>query len=407
MSGYIIFIPFFQRHGDVDFAKKCWDSTSYQPVDFRISRVKTDTIFYSLFQAFPGIFFELIDCSPEEAVTYEFTSREVKQLAFRLDGLFLPTTEDSEKPLYVVEVQFQSDEDLYYRLFGELFLYLRQYKPRHPWQVVVIYPTRSIEREQTLHFGKLLTLDGVRRIYLDELGEAAELSLGVGVVKLVIEAEETALSLAMRLVEQARQQLSDEAVKRDLINLIETIIVYKLPQKSREEIEAMFSLNELKQTKVYQEALAEGEYRGELKAKLEAIPRMLEFGLSLEQIAQLQDLPLEVVQQAAQLFYEQNVAAFIELLNHQRELFSAQDLADLTQLIDPLPDNIEDLSNALARWCSQQEHSAQLDALRQVFQSLSSATVEKLVGTNLDTVQTPEYPLNKSALQNAIFQSSS
>jgi predicted transposase/invertase (TIGR01784 family) len=377
--------------------------------------VKTDTIFYSLFQAFPGIFFELIDRSPEEAATYEFTSREVKQLAFRLDGLFLPTTEDLEQPIYVVEVQFQPDEDLYYRLFGELFLYLRQYKPRHPWRVVVIYPTRTVEREQSLHFGKLLTLDGVRRIYLDELGEAAELSLGVGVVKLVIEGEETAPELARRLIEQARQQLSTEATRRDLIDLIETIIVYKLPQKSREEIEAMLGLSELKQTKVYQEAklegLAEGKLEGlaegQLRAKLSAIPRMLQFGLSLEQIAQLQDLPLDVVQQAAQLFHEQNVAAFIELLNHQRELFSPQDLAELTQLIEPLPDNIEDLSNGLTRWCSRQEHSVHLNALRNVLQPLSSANLERLLGASPDTVQTPEYSLNKSALQNAIFQGSS
>ncbi len=377
--------------------------------------MKTDTIFYSLFQAFPGIFFELIDRSPEEAATYEFTSREVKQLAFRLDGLFLPTTEDLEQPIYVVEVQFQPDEDLYYRLFGELFLYLRQYKPRHPWRVVVIYPTRTVEREQSLHFGKLLTLDGVRRIYLDELGEAAELSLGVGVVKLVIEGEETAPELARRLIEQARQQLSTEATRRDLIDLIETIIVYKLPQKSREEIEAMLGLSELKQTKVYQEAklegLAEGKLEGlaegQLRAKLSAIPRMLQFGLSLEQIAQLQDLPLDVVQQAAQLFHEQNVAAFIELLNHQRELFSPQDLAELTQLIEPLPDNIEDLSNGLTRWCSRQEHSVHLNALRNVLQPLSSANLERLLGASPDTVQTPEYSLNKSALQNAIFQGSS
>ena len=90
--------------------------------------MKTDTIFYSLFQAFPSIFFELINHSPAEAVTYEFTSREVKQLAFRLDGLFLPTTKDPKKPFYIVEVQFQPDDDLYYRLFGEICLYLRQYK---------------------------------------------------------------------------------------------------------------------------------------------------------------------------------------------------------------------------------------------------------------------------------------
>jgi predicted transposase/invertase (TIGR01784 family) len=273
--------------------------------------VKTDTIFYSLFQAFPSIFFELIDRSPTEATTYEFTSGEIKQLAFRLDGLFLPKTNNPEQPLYVVEVQFQPDEDLYYRLFGELFLFLRQYKPPHPWRIVVIYPSRSVEIEQTLQFGELLTLNRVRRIYLDELGEAAESSLGVGVVKLVIEPEQTAGELARRLIEQARQQLTDETTQRDLINLIETIIVYKLPQKSREEIEAMLGLSELKQTKVYQEALEEGKQlgveegkqlgveEGKEQAKLEAIPRMLQFGLSQDAIAQILDLPLEVVQQVA------------------------------------------------------------------------------------------------------------
>lgn len=366
--------------------------------------MKTDTLFYSLFQTFPSIFFELINQSPSQAATYEFTSREVKQLAFRLDGLFLPAIDEPDLPFYLLEVQFQPDENLYYRLFAELFLYLRQYKPPHPWRVVVIYPTRSIEREQTLQFRELLTR--VQRLYLDELGVAAEGSLGVSVVKLVIESEQTAPALAKRLIEQAQQQLSDEATRRDFIKLIETIIVYKLPQKSREEIEAMFSLSELKQTKVYQEAklegLEEGKQQGELKAKLEAIPRMLEFGLSLEQIAQLQDLPLAVVQQAAQSFQEQNIAAFIELLHHQRQLFSPEDLADLAQLIQPLPDQIEDLSNAIAQWCQQDGHLAQLEAWRQVLSGLLSATVEKLLKTNPDTLDTGESPLNKAMLHHAI-----
>lgn len=262
--------------------------------------MKTDTIFYSLFQAFPSIFFELINQSPQEADNYEFTSREVKQLAFRIDGLFFPKINDSRKPVYVVEVQFQPDDDLYYRLFAELFLYLRQSKPPYPWQVVVIYPSRSIERPQELHFDDILLLNRVKRIYLDELGEAAETSLGVGVVKLVIETEETAPALARQLIAQAKQQLVDAATKRDFINLIETIIVYKLPQKSREEIEAMLGLNELKQSRVYQEALEEGKQEGKQEAKLEAIPRMVQFGLSVEAIAQLLDLPLDIVQQVVQ-----------------------------------------------------------------------------------------------------------
>jgi predicted transposase YdaD len=40
---------------------------------------------------------------------------------------------------------------------------------------------------------------------------------------------------------------------------IETIMVYKFPQLSREDIERMLGLSELRQTKVYQEALMEGE----------------------------------------------------------------------------------------------------------------------------------------------------
>jgi predicted transposase/invertase (TIGR01784 family) len=65
----------------------------------------------------------------------------------------------------------------------------------------------------------------------------------------------------------------------------------------------VLGLSELKQTKVYQEAVEEGKQlgveEGEQKAKLEAILRMLQFGLSQEAIAQILDLPLEVVQQVA------------------------------------------------------------------------------------------------------------
>ncbi|MFB8788254.1 MAG: Rpn family recombination-promoting nuclease/putative transposase [Potamolinea sp.] len=270
--------------------------------------MKTDTIFYSLFQAFPSIFFELINRSPEEAVSYEFTSREVKQLAFRLDGLFLPKTNESDKPFYLVEVQFQPDASLYYRIFAELFLFLRQYQPSHPWQIVVIYPNRSIEQETSLQFAELLAMNWVRRIYLDELPEVPETSLGVGVVKLVVESEDRAGELARCLIETAQQQLTDEAVQRDLINLIETIIVYKLPQKSREEIAAMLGLSELKKTRFYQEVIEEGKQEGKQEGKLETVSELLRLGLTLEQIAGALKLPLELVQQAAQQIPNQSMS---------------------------------------------------------------------------------------------------
>ncbi|NES81112.1 MAG: DUF2887 domain-containing protein [Moorea sp. SIO2B7] len=74
-------------------------------------------------------------------------------------------------------------------------------------------------------------------------------------------------------------------IQQDLIEIIETIIIYKLPQKTRKEIEAMLGLSEFKQTKVYQEALGEGEE----KNKLKSVANMICLGLTLETIAQFLD----------------------------------------------------------------------------------------------------------------------
>ncbi len=272
--------------------------------------MKTDSIFYKIFLDFPEIFFELINQPNTQTQNYEFTSREVKQLSFRLDGLFLPTDNNPNKPFYLVEVQFQPDDKLYYRIFAELFLFLRQYEPPNPWQVVVIYPSRSIEREQDRHFGNILASSQVQRIYLDELSETVSGSLGVGVVKLVIEPETQAINLAKSLISQAQQEIIEPEIQEDLINLIQTIIVYKLPQKTRKEIEAMLGLSELKKTKVYQEAFAEGKDEGRVEGKVEDkikyISNMMRLGLTLETIAEYLDLSLEEVQRLAKLTENRN-----------------------------------------------------------------------------------------------------
>jgi predicted transposase YdaD len=52
--------------------------------------LKTDSIFYRIFQTDPGILFELLGQSPDLAQGHEFRSAEIKQLAFRIDGVLLP-----------------------------------------------------------------------------------------------------------------------------------------------------------------------------------------------------------------------------------------------------------------------------------------------------------------------------
>ncbi|MEQ9484830.1 hypothetical protein [Coleofasciculus sp. F4-SAH-05] len=172
----------------------------------------------------------------------------------------------------------------------------------------------------------------------------------------------------------------------------------------------MLGLSDLRNTKVYQEAKQEGliegeqrgEQRGKQKAKLEAIPRMMQLGASVEMIAEGLDLPLNVVQLATQSFSEDNVAAFIEVLNNRRSLFSAQDLAELVELIKPLPDQIEILSDAIAQWCKQDVHSPQRQAWRNCLSAKVAATVEEWLAQNLETLETLSYSVNKARLQQAI-----
>lgn len=86
------------------------------------------------------------------ADTYQFTSIELKQLAFRLDGLFLPPINQPNLPIYFVQVQFQKDDGFYYHLFAKIFLYLYQDKPVNNWRAVVVYPRRSAGSEQPVQY---------------------------------------------------------------------------------------------------------------------------------------------------------------------------------------------------------------------------------------------------------------
>jgi predicted transposase/invertase (TIGR01784 family) len=253
--------------------------------------VKTDTLFYSLFQTYPNVFFELIGQPETEANSYQFTSIELKQQAFRLDGVFLPTPNNPNQPIYFLEVQFQKDKVLYQRVFAEIFLYLHQYQSVNDWRVVVIFPRRNLEPEESRPYRLLLNSPLVQRVYLNELGSAADTSIGVGIVQLVVERKSRTAVKARQLIEQAKQQLTDALTQQEIIEFIETVVIYKFPRLSREKVEAMLGLDVIRNTRVYQEAKQEG--------KLEAVPRLLKLGLSFEQIAEALELEIDVVRQAA------------------------------------------------------------------------------------------------------------
>jgi predicted transposase/invertase (TIGR01784 family) len=237
--------------------------------------LKTDSIFYRIFQTAPEVFFELLGQPPDLAQSYVFRSVEVKQLAFRIDGVFLPQPDAPDQTVWFVEVQFQKDPHFYHRFFAEIFLFFDQYPQTVNWKAVVLFAKRSIEPKQTQLFRTLLESDQVQRVYLEDLLDRPSESLGIGLLQLIVAKQDAVGIQTQALVAKARMLPQTDPEIQRIIELIETVMLYKFPNLSREEIERMFSLSELKQTRVYQEALEEGRQEGQREEGLSLVLQLL------------------------------------------------------------------------------------------------------------------------------------
>ncbi|BAC90083.1 Rpn family recombination-promoting nuclease/putative transposase [Gloeobacter violaceus] len=243
--------------------------------------MRTDHLFFRLFQALPETLFELIAVEPPPSSCYSFQSVEVKETALRIDGVFVPTA--AGQPFYFVEVQFQKDSDIYWRLFIELLLYMRQQNLCADWRAVAIFPEQSQDVDVPESLRDLADGPRFKRVYLNTLRVTEASSLRLGLVELIaIKDEGDFIEGARQLLRRTRQQTVAEQEGIRLLGLIETVIVYKLSY-SREEIEAMFGLEELKKTRYFQEVaeearqkgLQEGRQEGRQEGELTLIVRIL------------------------------------------------------------------------------------------------------------------------------------
>jgi predicted transposase/invertase (TIGR01784 family) len=221
--------------------------------------VKTDSIFFQIFKTDPGILFELMGQSPDLAQNYDFRSVEIKQVAFRIDGVFLPKTDAVDQTVWFLEVQFQKDPVFYQRFFGEIYFYLNLHPEAVDWQAVVIFPRRSIESANQHVYRANLNSDQVHRIYLEDLRDLHTESLGVGLMQLILADNNDAVTQVQALLSKTQSQVQTDPKIAAIMDIIETIVVYKFPKLSRDEIKRMFGLSELRETKVYQEGRQEGE----------------------------------------------------------------------------------------------------------------------------------------------------
>jgi predicted transposase/invertase (TIGR01784 family) len=237
--------------------------------------VKTDTIYYQLFKRFPSLFFTLLEHQPKNVKDYRFESIEVKETSFRIDGVFIPPENTSPRIVYFTEFQFQKDESLYFRFFTETMFYLNRNQDNFDdWFGVIILASRSIEPKKLNIHRSMLNGPQVQRIYLNELGDLSEQPIGIRLIQLTMTPQKETPEQARELIRQANQEDTGFLSKKEIIDMVCTIAVYKFSKLSRDEVEAMLGLR-LEETRVYQEASAEGEERGILKGEQALILRLL------------------------------------------------------------------------------------------------------------------------------------
>lgn len=292
--------------------------------------MKTDTLFYRLFQDRPALLFELTGLAWRDAAGYVWRAEEVKEAAFRLDGVLVPEA-DLDAPLVFTEVQFQLDPDFYGRWLAEICLYLYRRQVQRPWRAVVLFPTAAEDPGPGPAFTQLAAPPQVSRYYLVPILAAAKasgkpLGPGLGVIDLILTTPAASPERARELVRDAA-----EAERDWLLTWVETILVYKLPKLSREDIKMLLDLKDpdLRKSRFFQEVFAEGHEEGRDEGRQEG----LDEGLDLGKRAEARAL---VLRQLRRRFGDlrPDAAALIDDLPLARLEALAEDLLDFADAAD-------------------------------------------------------------------------
>ena len=145
---------------------------------------------------------DLAGLDPATAPFYEFRSEEIKQTAFRLDGVLAPR-EDGDEPWVFIEVQFQPDENFYRRLFAEIFLFLHRAPKARPWRALILYPDALVERIPA-GYANLVELAEIHRVDISCHRGENRGTTGWELLRLIVDDGTAAVARAQRLIQAWR-----------------------------------------------------------------------------------------------------------------------------------------------------------------------------------------------------------
>jgi predicted transposase YdaD len=264
----------------------------------------SDKLFFFLFQSNPDLILRWLEDLPADAAGYSFSAPVLKEREYRLDGLFVPPPERPDLPAVILEAQLAADPGFLLRLYAETGRFLQQQTWSGDWRVVVICPHRG------LNFGELTPVQEFveRRVLWVELqprdGQPPATPLA-RVLSLLLQPEAQVPAITNSLREQAT---TDPAAAK-VLTLIPSILITRFRDRTLLEICTMggITLEDLSQSRAYQEIFGLGEARGEARGRTEEATvvtlRLLNRRcglLSAATTARVEALPLEQLEALAE-----------------------------------------------------------------------------------------------------------
>lgn len=265
--------------------------------------MKTDALFYELFQTAPQTFFELLQITP--LCPYRFESITVKTAEKRIDGVLEPTAE--QEPIYFLEVQAFPDNVIYWRTMREIATYFEQRPAQkdRTWQAVVLWLNKAddpgLGTLKPLGYKPAMRIRSVDLLAL--LKQLDEHSLVLNVLRpLLAESEREVREHVVEWVETIRQAPNlDHQTEERLLIILSQLIEQKFRTLSYKELAQMIRLTPLHETDSFREGFKEEH----IKTLIELVQERYEPSAeSVEALrSDLQQLSLEEVKAVYMQFF--------------------------------------------------------------------------------------------------------
>ena len=291
--------------------------------------MKTDHLFYGLFQSAPDLIALLLPASGVAAPLlgldapgdelYRFEAPELKAVNHRLDGAFWPRNGEAgtaEQPVVLLEVQMHAKPGFKHRLGAQSFRFLQLNPQVMHLGVVVVVPHRRLKLGPDQLPQQLQAfLDGVIWLSLEELSQQADLDPLLALLTLPVRPE-------VELKASTQQIL---ARRPDLLSTVLTMLFERFPTFTPEEIMVIAGIptDQLLHTRAAQilldrgrqEGEARGRQEGEAQGEAKVTMRLLNRRcgpLSDATTARIQALPLEQLETLADALLDFAGAADLE-----------------------------------------------------------------------------------------------